>query len=39
LGTSAQDVHRLTQLRHSTKIDGIESALQALGKRRQISAV
>lgn len=39
LGTSAQDVNRLTQLSHATKIDGIDSALQALGKRLVISAV
>jgi antitoxin HicB len=39
LGTSAQDVNRLTQLRHATKIDGIDQALNALGKRLQISAV
>jgi antitoxin HicB len=39
LGTSAQDVNRLTQLSHATKIDGIENALHALGKRLDIRAV
>lgn len=39
LGTSAQEVTRLTQLSHSTKIDGIENALHALGKRLEIRAV
>ena len=32
LGTTAQEVSRLTNLRHATKIDGISSALRALGK-------
>jgi len=39
LGTTAQEVNRLTQLRHATKIDGIDHALSALGKRLQITAV
>ena len=39
LGTTAQEVTRLTQLRHSTKIDGINSALHALGKRLEMRAV
>lgn len=39
LGTTAQEVSRLTQLSHSTKIDGIELALQALGKRLELRAV
>lgn len=39
LGTSAQEVNRLTQLKHTTKIDGIDQALSALGKRLQITAV
>ena len=39
LGTTAQEVNRLTQLSHSTKIDGISSALQALGKRLELKAV
>jgi antitoxin HicB len=39
LGTSPQDVNRLTTLRHATKIDGIDAALQVLGKRLDIRAV
>jgi antitoxin HicB len=39
MGTSAQEVHRLTQLRHATKIDGINAALHALGKRLELRAV
>jgi antitoxin HicB len=36
LGTSAQAVNRLTNLRHSTKIDGIVEAFQVLGKRLEL---
>lgn len=36
LGTTAQEVSRLTQLTHATKIDGIDNALQALGKRLEV---
>lgn len=39
LGTTAQEVNRLTQLSHATKIDGISNALSALGKRLEISLV
>lgn len=39
LGTTAQEVNRLTQLTHVTKIDGIDNALQALGKRLEVRAV
>ena len=39
LGTTAQEVNRLTQLKHTTKIDGIDQALSVLGKRLQITAV
>jgi antitoxin HicB len=39
LGTTAQEVNRLTQLTHTTKIDGIGSALEALGKKLEIRAV
>lgn len=39
LGTTPQEVNRLTQLRHATKIDGISNALQALGKRLELKAV
>lgn len=39
IGTTAQEVNRLTQLSHVTKIDGIEAALHALGKRLDIRAV
>jgi antitoxin HicB len=39
LGTTAQEVNRLTQLTHATKIDGIDNALQALGKRLEVRAI
>ncbi len=32
LNTTAQEVNRLTNVRHTTRIDGIAAALQALGK-------
>jgi antitoxin HicB len=32
LKTSPQEVNRLTNLRHTTRIDGIETALRALGR-------
>ena len=37
LGVSRQEVHRLTDLRHSTKIDGVAKALRALGYRLELS--
>jgi antitoxin HicB len=38
IGTTKQEVNRLTNLRHSTKIDRIDAALQALGKRLYLEA-
>lgn len=38
LGTTKQEVNRLTNLRHPTKIDRIDVALQALGKRLYLDA-
>jgi antitoxin HicB len=38
LGTTPQEVNRLTNLRHSTKIDRVDSALRALGKRLIVKA-
>lgn len=38
IGTTKQEVNRLTNLRHPTKIDRIDAALQALGKRLIIKA-
>ena len=38
LGTTKQEVNRLTNLRHSTKIDRIDAALRTLGKRLDIEA-
>jgi len=32
LGTSPQEINRLTNLRHTTRIGGIDAALRALGK-------
>ena len=37
LHTTPQEVNRLTNLRHTTRIDGIDSALRALGKRLEVS--
>lgn len=39
MGTTPQEVNRLTQLTHATKIDGIGSALHVLGKRLEVSVV
>lgn len=36
LGTSAQEVARLVNLKHTTKVDSIQDALQALGKRMNL---
>ena len=38
LGTTKQEVNRLTNLRHSTKIDRIDAALRTLGKRLYVDA-
>jgi len=38
LGTTKQEANRLTNLRHPTKIDRIDTALRALGKRLDIEA-
>jgi antitoxin HicB len=38
LGTTKQEVNRLTNLRHPTKIDRIDMALRALGKRLYVDA-
>jgi antitoxin HicB len=38
IGTTKQEVNRLTDLRHSTKIDRIDVALRALGKRLVLDA-
>jgi antitoxin HicB len=38
LGTTKQEVNRLTNLRHATKIDRIDAALRTLGKRLDIEA-
>jgi len=38
LGTTKQEVNRLTNLRHPTKIDRIDAALRALGKRLFVHA-
>jgi antitoxin HicB len=39
LGTTAQEVNRLTNLTHTSKIDGVAAALAALGKRLELRAV
>jgi antitoxin HicB len=38
LGSTKQEVNRLTNLRHPTKIDRIDQALRALGKRLIVEA-
>lgn len=38
LGTTAQEVNRLTNLRHATKIDRVDAALRTLGKRLIVKA-
>lgn len=38
LGTTKQEVTRLTNLKHATKIDRIDMALRVLGKRLSIEA-
>lgn len=39
LGTRPQEVNRIVTLKHATKIDTIEAALKALGKRLEITAL
>lgn len=39
LHTSAQEVNRLTDLRHRTRVDSIQQALATLGKRLEVSVV
>lgn len=36
LNTTPQEVNRLTNVRHTTRIDGITAALQVLGKQLQV---
>jgi antitoxin HicB len=38
IGTTPQEVNRLTNIRHTSKIDRIDVALQALGKRLTLEA-
>lgn len=38
IGTTKQEVNRLTDLKHTTKIDRIDAALRALGKRLVLDA-
>lgn len=37
LNTTPQEVNRLTNLRHTTRIDGIAAALQVMGRHLEIS--
>lgn len=39
MDTTPQEINRLTNLRHTTRIDGIASALKALGKRLEMTVV
>ena len=38
IGTTKQEVNRLTNLKHATKIDRIDATLRALGKRLYLDA-
>jgi antitoxin HicB len=38
IGTTPQEINRLTTIRHATKIDRIDTALRALGKRLVVDA-
>lgn len=38
MATTKQEINRLIDLRHATKIDRIEEALESLGKRLELSA-
>jgi antitoxin HicB len=38
LHTTPQEINRLTNIRHASKIDGIANAMKALGKTLQVSA-
>jgi antitoxin HicB len=38
IGTTPQEINRLTDIRHTTKIDRIDAALRALGKRLVLQA-
>ncbi len=39
IGSSPQELNRITNLRHTTKVDVIENALQALGRRLDLRVV
>lgn len=39
LKTTPQEINRLTNIRHTTRIDGIESALRVLGKTLEVRVV
>ena len=39
IGATRQEVNRLTNLKHATKIDCIDAALRALGKRLYLDTV
>jgi antitoxin HicB len=38
LHTTPQEINRLTNIRHTSKIDGIAEAMKALGKNLQVNA-
>jgi antitoxin HicB len=39
LGTTPQEVNRLTNVRHTSRIDGIAAALRVLGKQLEMKTV
>jgi antitoxin HicB len=36
IGTTPQEVNRITDIRHTSRIDGVDAALRALGKRLEV---
>ncbi len=36
IGTTPQEINRLTNIRHTSRIDGVDAAMRALGKRLEV---
>jgi antitoxin HicB len=39
IGTTPQEVNRLTDFRHTSRIDGVDAALRALGRRLEVQVL
>jgi antitoxin HicB len=39
IGTTPQEVNRLTDIRHTSRIDGVDAALRALGRRLEVQVL